>query len=1403
MGSPAQPVVAAHGALVGDGSPQWRGLTSSGDRESSPAGDRGSWCACGGWQPPMVWAHRLGGRGVLPNWWCCVVLCRVVLCCVVLCCVVLCCSVLCCIVLCCVVLCCVVLCCVVLCCVVLCCVVSCCVVFCCGVHIRPPPDAPGCPPCDPDATSLPHQVPWPSLWPLAIIRPRFAETAAAPKDTTSPGVMHAKLMLLCFADRVRVAILSANLFQHQYTSVSQVAWVCDLPVAPDWLPGPVTYRVAEPDFPATAERVARASRFLWDLCDFVARLLDVPAAQHAGAGNPDAPQEADALRAAAAAAVCDGPQALAAFWRGQLWSRSRHTVPEGVHLVASVPGYHRGPDAQCYGHMRLRSLVRDVAKPDGWTVSYQCSSVGKVQPQWVADFERSVGLPPTGPARAAADASPGDDRQRGAKHGGAVLPDRVRGFPPDPAPTGNADPTPNHNSHPRPYPGPCTVHDPRQHASKASECIPSRQPLPSHKQAVRSEGVAGTERPTRGTACEPLPHPPPDARRGSGHDLDLAWDTTGDPNPSNQNQDHQRNPNPFAEGTAGLDGAVSRCHAPSLRIVWPSYLAAVGTPDVQGLRSMTIPREHLDADWFPHARFCHLQAPPSRAHCLCHSKVMVCHAAGDAPVSALLDPGSAPGPAPPFRPDCAGDPASQGPLPFAWLYAGSHNWSPAAWGQWVPGGPVLRIASWELGVLLVPPVQPPLSAGRDAATARAVRRGTGRSLSPDCPAPPPHTTAAPHASDGSRFGADPNLRPDPPLAPDPEPMPGDGGHAPGAAPDRDSASDGDSISSGSQLLFPSQSDPTQCEDAAVPSGVASPEARVAPAPPPLSPSRPPPPSGARGLPPKAPSHGLVPLPFTLPPRPYGPCPPAHARPALGLLGRIYSQCHCTGDGPWDVHEYRRHLYGGTAWQRHSWEDDPIAEANPDPDGPPGAGAPCALALPLQWEYLMDATATNAFRERHGPDAHATFLQERAPLPATVEYNRRVHRRPTLAYFCRGANSRAETELLLRSPGRVDALFGGIWCGDVAACAHAWHAAHFFGVARLPAALVLRSFRAAPAARLQGADAFADPDPWAVLEAAHGAATHAIAESQDERDARRDSRGLAHADRALRTAARARREFRLLLFDCDGTLRDRDACRLLPGVREFFAALHGPGTWPEHALEGPGAAAGGASPAAQPDAVLDLSPDAGSIPGSDAGPTRDPAPAPPRIAICTNQGGAGLRRWMETSGFGNPQQYQTEAQVEHGLTATAAALLDACAAPDIAPSCSEPDPCSLSSSATSHPHSRPLPSPPAVPPSGPALVVLVAYAFQSRKGHWAPVPRGAEARDARAPWPGSGGVQLRRSWQRAWRKPAPGMLREAMAMAAVGPADTLFVGDQPCDEAAAEAAGVRFEWAEDFFGRRRC
>lgn len=50
-----------------------------------------------------------------------------------------------------------------------------------------------------------------------------------------------------------------------------------------------------------------------------------------------------------------------------------------------------------------------------------------------------------------------------------------------------------------------------------------------------------------------------------------------------------------------------------------------------------------------------------------------------------------------------------------------------------------------------------------------------------------------------------------------------------------------------------------------------------------------------------------------------------------------------------------------------------------------------------------------------------------------------------------------------------------------------------------------------------------------------------------------------------------------------------------------------------------------------------------------------------------------------------------------------------------------------------------------------------------------------------------------------RKPAPGMIHKLMRRCRYyNPSAVLFVGDQETDRQAAEAAGVRFEWAHKFF-----
>ena len=60
--------------------------------------------------------------------------------------------------------------------------------------------------------------------------------------------------------------------------------------------------------------------------------------------------------------------------------------------------------------------------------------------------------------------------------------------------------------------------------------------------------------------------------------------------------------------------------------------------------------------------------------------------------------------------------------------------------------------------------------------------------------------------------------------------------------------------------------------------------------------------------------------------------------------------------------------------------------------------------------------------------------------------------------------------------------------------------------------------------------------------------------------------------------------------------------------------------------------------------------------------------------------------------------------------------------------------------------------------------------------------------------------VRTSSDRAWRKPQPGMLLEACRAFRVDPEGTLFVGDRQDDAGAAEAAGITFIYADEYFGR---
>lgn len=133
-------------------------------------------------------------------------------------------------------------------------------------------------------------------------------------------------------------------------------------------------------------------------------------------------------------------------------------------------------------------------------------------------------------------------------------------------------------------------------------------------------------------------------------------------------------------------------------------------------------------------------------------------------------------------------------------------------------------------------------------------------------------------------------------------------------------------------------------------------------------------------------------------------------------------------------------------------------------------------------------------------------------------------------------------------------------------------------------------------------------------------------------------------------------------------------------------------------------------------------------------------------IVTNQGGIGLRYWMESGGFGEPAKYPT---LESFQTRVRSLFNDEGI------------------------YER---------------KVIMCARYQSKKsGEWSPIP------------PKIGFLSI---WREDYRKPAPGMLLYAMSCKEVSPEQTLMIGDSEEDQQAAAAAGCDFAWAWDFFGREK-
>lgn len=171
------------------------------------------------------------------------------------------------------------------------------------------------------------------------------------------------------------------------------------------------------------------------------------------------------------------------------------------------------------------------------------------------------------------------------------------------------------------------------------------------------------------------------------------------------------------------------------------------------------------------------------------------------------------------------------------------------------------------------------------------------------------------------------------------------------------------------------------------------------------------------------------------------------------------------------------------------------------------------------------------------------------------------------------------------------------------------------------------------------------------------------------------------------------KYNLLIFDVDGTLvEDYNSTALLPEAVKFFESL--------------------------------------------------PKQGGPDIALVTNQGGVGLRYWMEQEGFGDPEKYPTQEQARSRILKVAAQIAELYRFP--------------------HVH--------------------IAWAYQAKSsGAWGPVPDDGDP-----------------EWSKEWRKPNAGMLKAAIKTTGASHNRTLMVGDRNEDKGAAAKALCDFEWAEVFF-----
>lgn len=161
----------------------------------------------------------------------------------------------------------------------------------------------------------------------------------------------------------------------------------------------------------------------------------------------------------------------------------------------------------------------------------------------------------------------------------------------------------------------------------------------------------------------------------------------------------------------------------------------------------------------------------------------------------------------------------------------------------------------------------------------------------------------------------------------------------------------------------------------------------------------------------------------------------------------------------------------------------------------------------------------------------------------------------------------------------------------------------------------------------------------------------------------------------------------------------------------------------------------------------------------------------KLALASNQGGVGLRHWIESAGgFGKTAEEKE------------ASLLAAAKYPTLQESMSRLATVAGNVTALTY-----LP-----------VKIYASFAYQSKGGNWGPTPYDLTSamadneKDPRAIY------EIPPEWSQQWRKPNAGMLLQAMADWNELPENTIMVGNSAEDKGAALAAGIDFIHADEYF-----